>query len=112
MQHIAKFLLELGAGFAYVGRQVHLHVGEENFFLDLLLYHLKLRAYVVLELKAKKFTPEYVGQLGFYMTAVDTQVRGLRLRHERTAVMPVRIHRSGVPTFGRLLPHLRQSWSD
>lgn len=75
MQHITKFLLELGAGFAYVGRQVHLQVGEEDFFLDLLFYHLKLRAYVVIELKATKFKPEYVGQLGFYMTAVDRQVK-------------------------------------
>ncbi|MBX3230648.1 MAG: DUF1016 family protein [Labilithrix sp.] len=75
VQHITRFLLELGAGFAYVGRQVHLQVGEEDFFLDLLFYHLKLRAYVVIELKATKFKPEYVGQLGFYMTAVDRQVK-------------------------------------
>jgi predicted nuclease of restriction endonuclease-like (RecB) superfamily len=75
VQHITRFLLELGAGFAYVGRQVHLQVGEEDFFLDLLFFHLRLRAYVVIELKATKFKPEYVGQLGFYMTAVDRQVK-------------------------------------
>ena len=75
VQHITRFLLELGAGFAYVGRQVHLEIGDEDFFLDLLFYHLKLRCYVVVELKATKFKPEYVGQLGFYLTAVDAQVK-------------------------------------
>lgn len=75
VRHITRFLLELGAGFAYVGRQVHLEVGGEDFFLDLLFYHLKLRAYVVIELKATRFKPEYVGQLGFYLTAVDAQVK-------------------------------------
>jgi hypothetical protein len=68
-------LLELGAGFAFVGRQVHLEVGGEAFFLDLLFYHLKLRAYVVIELKATDFKPEHLGQLAFYLTAVDAQVK-------------------------------------
>lgn len=75
VHHITRFLLELGAGFAYVGRQVHLEVGGEDFYLDLLFYHLKLHAYVVIELKATRFKPEYVGQLGFYLTAVDAQVK-------------------------------------
>lgn len=75
VQHITRFLLELGAGFAFVGRQVHLEVGNEDFYIDLLFYHLRLRAYVVIELKAGKFKPEFVGQLGFYMTAVDQQVK-------------------------------------
>jgi predicted nuclease of restriction endonuclease-like (RecB) superfamily len=75
VQHITRFLLELGAGFAFVGRQVHLEVGGEDFFLDLLFYHLKLRAYVVIELKASGFKPEHLGQLGFYLTAVDAQVK-------------------------------------
>jgi len=75
VQHITKFLLELGAGFAYVGRQVHLEVGDEDFYLDLLFYHLKLRCYVVIELKAVPFKPEHTGQLGFYLTAVDEQVK-------------------------------------
>lgn len=75
VQHITRFLLELGAGFAFVGRQVHLEVGGEDFFLDLLFYHLKLRAYVVIELKATDFKPEHLGQLGFYLTAVDAQVK-------------------------------------
>jgi len=75
VQHITRFLLELGAGFAFVGRQVHLEVGGEDFYLDLLFYHLKLRAYVVIELKAGDFKPEHTGQLGFYLSAVDAQVK-------------------------------------
>jgi len=75
VQHIARFLLELGAGFAFVGRQVHLEVGGEDFFLDLLFYHLKLRAYVVIELKVTDFKPAHLGQLGFYLTAVDEQIK-------------------------------------
>ena len=75
VQHITRFLLELGAGFAFVGRQVHLEVGGEDFFLDLLFYHLKLRAYLVVELKATNFKPEHLGQLSFYLTAVDAQVK-------------------------------------
>ncbi len=65
----------MGSGFAFVGRQVHLEVGGEDFFLDLLFYHLRLRAYVVIELKATDFKPEHLGQLGFYLTAVDAQVK-------------------------------------
>ena len=75
IKHVTQFLLELGAGFAFVGRQVLLQVGEEEFFIDLLFYHLKLRCYVVIELKADKFKPEHLGQLGFYMTAVDRQMK-------------------------------------
>jgi predicted nuclease of restriction endonuclease-like (RecB) superfamily len=73
--HVTKFLLELGAGFAFVGRQVLLNVGGDEFFIDLLFYHLKLRCYVVIELKGGKFKPEHLGQLGFYLTAVDRQVK-------------------------------------
>jgi predicted nuclease of restriction endonuclease-like (RecB) superfamily len=76
VKHVTEFLLELGAGFAFVGRQVLLDVGGDEFFIDLLFYHLKLRCYVVVELKAGKFKPEHLGQLGFYMTAVDRQVKG------------------------------------
>ncbi|MBC7619260.1 MAG: DUF1016 domain-containing protein [Candidatus Saccharibacteria bacterium] len=75
VKHITQFLLELGAGFAFVGRQVHLEVGGDDFYIDLLFYHLKLRCYVVVELKADKFKPEHLGQLGFYLTAVDMQVK-------------------------------------
>lgn len=75
VKHVTEFLLELGAGFAFVGRQVLLDVGGDEFFIDLLFYHLRLRCYVVIELKAGKFKPEHLGQLGFYMTAVDRQVK-------------------------------------
>ena len=75
VNHVTQFLLELGAGFAFVGRQVLLDVGGDEFFIDLLFYHLKLRCYVVIELKAAPFKPEHTGQLGFYMTAVDEQVK-------------------------------------
>ncbi|MEY4980230.1 MAG: hypothetical protein RLZZ352_2500 [Pseudomonadota bacterium] len=75
VKHVTEFLLELGAGFAFVGRQVLLDVGGDEFFIDLLFYHLKLRCYVVIELKAGKFKPEHLGQLGFYLTAVDRQVK-------------------------------------
>jgi predicted nuclease of restriction endonuclease-like (RecB) superfamily len=69
--HVEKFLLELGAGFALVGRQVHLEVGEQDFYLDLLFYHLKLRCFVVIDLKAREFTPEAAGKMNFYLSAVD-----------------------------------------
>lgn len=73
--HISRFLLELGAGFAFVGRQVHLEVGGEDFYVDLLFYHLRLRCYVVIELKAGAFRPEHAGKLNFYLSAVDSLVR-------------------------------------
>jgi len=75
VRHVTEFLLELGAGFAFVGRHVLLDVGGDEFFIDLLFYHLKLRCYVVIELKAGKFKSEHLGQLGFYLTAVDEQVK-------------------------------------
>lgn len=74
-QQITDFLLELGAGFAFVGKQVLLNVGGDEFYLDLLFYHLKLRCYVVIELKTGKFKPEHLGQLNFYLTAVDKQLK-------------------------------------
>lgn len=75
VKHVTEFLLELGAGFAFVGRQVLLNVGGDEFFIDLLFYHLKLRCYVVIELKGGAFRPEHLGQLGFYLTTVDRQVK-------------------------------------
>jgi predicted nuclease of restriction endonuclease-like (RecB) superfamily len=78
IDHITKFLLELGTGFAFVGRQKRLQVGERDFFLDLLFYHTKLHCYVVIELKAGEFEPEYAGKLNFYLKAVDEQLRGDR----------------------------------
>ncbi|MEA1967312.1 MAG: PDDEXK nuclease domain-containing protein [Thermodesulfobacteriota bacterium] len=75
VRHVTEFLLELGAGFAFVGQQVHLEVGGDDFFIDLLFYHLKLHCYVVVELKAGDFRPEHLGQLGFYLTAVDRRIK-------------------------------------
>jgi predicted nuclease of restriction endonuclease-like (RecB) superfamily len=73
--HLRRFLLELGVGFAFVGQQFRIQVGGEEFFLDLLFYHLKLRCYVVIELKAGAFKPEYAGKLNFYLAAVDDLLR-------------------------------------
>ena len=75
VKHITQFLLELGAGFAYVGKQVPIQVGERDFFLDLLFYHTRLHCYVVIELKTGDFEPEHAGKLNFYIKAVDEQLR-------------------------------------
>ncbi len=69
--HITKFLLELGSGFAFIGRQYHLEIGGQDYYIDLLFYHITLRCYVVLELKATDFIPEFVGKLNFYISAVN-----------------------------------------
>ncbi len=74
-EHIQKFLLELGQGFAFVGRQVHLEVGGQDFYIDLLFYHLKLRCYVVIELKACDFEPGFISQLNMYQNAVNDILR-------------------------------------
>lgn len=73
--HVERFLVELGAGFAFVGRQVDLTVGDEDFRIDLLFFHLRLRAFIVVELKAGAFRPEHTGQLTFYCSVVDDQLR-------------------------------------
>lgn len=75
VRHITRFLLELGSGFAFIGRQYRLTVGEQEFFIDLLFYHTRLKCYVVVELKAGEFKPEHAGQLNFYLTAVDRQLK-------------------------------------
>jgi len=75
IRHITRFLLELGAGFAFVGRQHRIEVGGEEFFVDLLFYHTRLKCYVVVELKATAFKPEHAGQLNFYLSAVDAQIK-------------------------------------
>ncbi len=75
VRHITQFLLELGAGFAFVGRQYRLEVDGDEFFIDLLFYHTRLKCYVVVEIKATAFKPEHAGQLNFYLAAVDAQVR-------------------------------------
>lgn len=75
VERITRFMLELGKGFAFVGRQYHLEVGDEDFYIDLLFYHLRLHCYVALELKTGPFKPEYTGKLNFYLTALDEQVK-------------------------------------
>lgn len=75
VDHVQRFLLELGTGFAFVGRQVHLEVGDQDFYVDLLLYHLKLRCYVTVELKAVRFNPSFLGKLNLCLSAVDDLLR-------------------------------------
>lgn len=75
IKNITKVLLELGKGFAYVGHQYHLEVAGEDYYIDLLFYNIKLKCYVVIELKVGEFKPEYAGKLSFYLTAIDEQVK-------------------------------------
>ena len=75
VRHITKFLLELGAGFAFIGRQFRVEVAGDEFFIDLLFYHTRLKCYVVVELKAQDFKPEHAGQLNFYLSAIDAQLK-------------------------------------
>jgi predicted nuclease of restriction endonuclease-like (RecB) superfamily len=74
--HVTKYLLEMGNGFAFVARQKHFQIGGSDFYADLILYNIKLHAYVVIELKATPFKPEYAGQLNFYINVVDDKLRG------------------------------------
>lgn len=83
MNHIAKFLIELGKGFAFVGRQYAIEVSNSEYFIDLLFYHLQLRCYVVIELKSGKFKPEFAGKLNFYLSAIDSQ---LKLKHDNPSI--------------------------
>ena len=76
VEHITNFLLELGKGFSFVGRQYPIEVSDREFAIDLLFYHLKLRSYLVIDLKVVEFEPEFVGKLNFYLSAVDDQLRG------------------------------------
>jgi predicted nuclease of restriction endonuclease-like (RecB) superfamily len=75
IEDITKFLLELGKGFAYVGKQYHLEIANQDYYLDLLFYHIELKCYVVIELKNRKFIPEFAGKLNFYISAVDTLLK-------------------------------------
>jgi len=75
VKHVQKFLLELGAGFAFVGRQYKLTVSDKDFYLDLLFYHLKMRCFIVIDLKKGDFRPEYAGKMNFYCSAVDDLIR-------------------------------------
>jgi len=87
VNHIQKFLLELGQGFAFVGRQVHLELGDKDFYLDLLFYHLTLRCYVVIELKTGEFEPGFVSKLNMYQNVVNDTLK----------------HSNDKPTIGLLL---------
>lgn len=75
IKHITKFLLELGKGFAFIGQQYHLEIADQDYYLDLLFYHTRLKCYVVIELKNTRFIPEYAGKLNFYLSAVDSLVK-------------------------------------
>ncbi|MDQ1354007.1 MAG: hypothetical protein QG657_4316, partial [Acidobacteriota bacterium] len=75
VKHLEKFLIELGAGFAFMGRQYPLTVSDKDFYLDLLFYHVKLRSFVIIELKKGEFKPEYAGKMNFYCSAVDDSLK-------------------------------------
>lgn len=75
LEHLREFLIELGVGFAFVGSRYHLEVGGKDYYLDLLFYHLRLRAFVVIELKVTEFEPEHLGKMNFYLSAVDAKLR-------------------------------------
>ena len=87
IKHIEKFLLELGTGFAFVGRQYHIEVGEKDFYIDLLFYHLKMRCFVVIDLKKGEFKPEYAGKMNFYCSVIDDVLK----------------HKNDEPTIGLIL---------
>jgi predicted nuclease of restriction endonuclease-like (RecB) superfamily len=76
VNHVTKYLLEMGTGFAFVARQKHFQIGDKDFYADLILYNIKLHAYVVVELKATPFKPEYAGQLNFYVNVVNDKLKG------------------------------------
>jgi predicted nuclease of restriction endonuclease-like (RecB) superfamily len=75
LKHLQKFLVELGQGFAFVGRQYHIAVGEDDFYIDLLFYHLALRCFVVIDLKAGRFKAEYAGKMNFYLNVIDDKLK-------------------------------------
>jgi predicted nuclease of restriction endonuclease-like (RecB) superfamily len=75
LANLRRFLLELGVGFTFVGSNYHIEVGDEDYYIDLLFYHIRLHCYIVIELKSGKFRPEYAGKLNFYMTAIDRQLK-------------------------------------
>lgn len=93
LEHIRQFLLEMGAGFAFVGSQYPLEVDGKDYYLDLLFYHLRLRCFVVIDLKAAEFQPEFIGKMNFYLAAVDDILR----------------HKSDAPSIGLLLCRKKQS---
>ncbi len=87
IKHVEKFLLEMGSGFSFVGRQYHLTISDKDFYIDLLFYHLKLRCFIVIELKKGDFKPEYAGKMNFYCSAVDDLLK----------------HQTDQPTIGLIL---------
>ena len=87
IQSISKFLLELGKGFAYLGRQFQLKIGTKDYRTDLLFYHTKLKCYIVIELKLKEFEPEFIGKLNFYISA-DRKSTRLNSSHPSISRMP------------------------
>lgn len=87
VKHLEKFLIEMGAGFSFVGRQYLLSINDKDFYLDLLFYHLKLRAFVIIELKKGEFKPEYAGKMNFYCSAIDDSLK----------------HKTDQPTIGLIL---------
>jgi len=87
LEHVQKFLLELGQGFSFVGRQYRLQISDREFYIDLLFYHLQLRCFVVVDLKKGEFKPEYAGKMNFYCSVVDDKLR----------------HSSDAPTLGLIL---------
>ena len=90
VRHLEKFLLELGQGFAFVGRQYRLDVGAEDFYIDLLFYHLTLRSFIVIDLKKGKFKPEYAGKLNFYCSVVNDRLKHAdRSTHHWVDSLPV-----------------------
>jgi len=120
LDHLKQFLVELGTGFAFVGSQYHLEVGGDDFYLDLLFYHLKLRCFVVIDLKTEPFQPEHAGKMSFYLAAVDDLLRhpsdgasvGLILCKERNHVVVEYALRDsnrplGVATYQLLPPAMR-----
>lgn len=93
LEHVRSFLLEMGTGFAFVGNQYHLEVSGKDYYMDLLFYHLKLRCFVIVELKTGEFMPEYAGKMNFYLSAVDDLLR----------------HPADAPTIGLILCKSRDS---
>lgn len=75
VNHVSKFILELGKGFAFVGQQYHIEIAEKDYYIDLLFYHIRLKCYVVIELKNTDFKPEYTGKLNFYLSAIDSLIK-------------------------------------
>lgn len=98
LDHIRRFLLELGEGFAFVGSQHHLEVGGDDFYLDLLFYHLRLRCPIVVDLKIGKFTPGDAGPMNFYLSAVDDLPRDWRAA--LPAIEALEAELGGFPTVG------------